>query len=83
MAKVGARVTSLRIARNMRPSRLADLASMTEKRLKDIELGAAEPKLVDLMAISDGLGINIDQLLQGIKPMEERLSGRPALPRRQ
>lgn len=87
--RLGSNVRRVRSARTppLSQERLASAAGLHRNEIHLIERGAIEPRLSTLVALADGLGVSIDELLGGIEPPVEpslalRDAGRPKEPRR-
>lgn len=74
---VGQRVTTLREQRGLKPTQLAEAASMDPNYLWRIEAGRQNLSLRNVARLAKALGITLAQLLDGIDVAEVSLSSRP------
>jgi transcriptional regulator with XRE-family HTH domain len=81
--RLGRRIAELRRARGLKQGELATLLVVPRGRLAKWEAGYNAPPPEDLVALSESLGVSVDELLTGNKPVspqqnlnpEEQLAG--------
>lgn len=80
IARVGVRIRSLRLERNLTQEQAAERAHLSVKHLQDVERGETNPTIASLIALSRALGVTLSELFARID--SERKSHRRPAPKR-
>jgi transcriptional regulator with XRE-family HTH domain len=64
----GRNLALLRQRRGLSGAQLAERSGVDRKNIWRIEMGVTSPRLVTMLALADGLGVDPPQILEGLRP---------------